>query len=435
MSDFFTGTSQVSGAGAGAGEQQATSAPPSASQTADFTAGILQATLNTRKVQAIVALAWDGPQIAAYTISLGLGERPESVEGLAGALALAAGAKDCRLARAGGKLLLELPKPEGKRRPLRASRLDALAPATPTAVALGVATGGAPVWLDLADDRTAHLVIGGTTGSGKSVLARWLLYRLIKQNAVNQLRLILIDPKRTELRDFGAAPHLLHPIVSRPLEVARVLSWVAEELERRADSGKNRPRIVILIEEIADLKMSSTDLEKLVSRIAQIGRGLGIHLVATTQQPGAKSLGDALVNFPARCLGRVASSTLAYGAAGRKQSGADVLLGRGDFLLLSAGETLRFQAPLPDGRQWSQIPRVGTVASLESELPTLVELGDRNRDPRGGQGGRELGAADYREMERAIREGGNVAQLQQRFGIGYDRAKRIYASVMEVAND
>jgi S-DNA-T family DNA segregation ATPase FtsK/SpoIIIE len=438
MSDYFCGTPATSGPSASdaaaPSAQDAASAAHGAGQagTSDFTAGILQATLNTRKVQAICTLAWDGPQINAYTISLGLGERPESVEALAGALALAAGAESCRLARTGGRLLLELPKPQAERRPLRATRLDTLAPPTPTAVAVGIATGGSPVWLDLADERCSHLVIGGTTGSGKSVLARWLLFRLIKQNAINQLRLILLDPKRFELKDFGQVPHLLHPITSSPLEVARVLSWVAGELDRRAESGANRPRIVVVVEEIADLTMASRDVGGLVARIGQIGRALGIHLVATTQQPGARSLGDSLVNFPCRILGRVASSTLAYGAAGRKQSGADALLGRGDFLLVAAGETVRFQAPLPDGRQWGQLPRASQVASLERELPTLVELGDRNRDPRGGRDGRTLSEADYRELEQAIRRGdASVAQIQQRFGIGYDRARRIFQSVQE----
>lgn len=398
--------------------------------TAAFVSGLLQATLNTRKVQAIVALAWDGPQIAAYSMSLGLGERPESVEALAGALALAAGAESCRIARASGRLLLELPKPAEERRPLRATRLETLAPPSATAVCAGIATGGAPVWIDLADERTAHLVIGGTTGSGKSVLLRWILYRLLRQNSTADLRLILLDPKRFELKDFGQVPHLLHPVTSSPLEVARVLAWVTAELDRRAESGRSRPRILVVAEEVADLSATNRDVNPLIARIAQIGRALGVHLIGTTQQPGAKSLGDSLVNFPARCLGRVASSTLAYGAAGRKQTGADVLLGRGDFLLVAAGETTRFQAPLPDGRQWSQLPR-GPVGSLERDLPTLAEFSDRDRDPRGGPGRRELAPEDYRAMQEALGRGATIMDLRQQFGIGHERAARIYQSYLQ----
>lgn len=396
-----------------------------------FTAGILQAALAAKKIQSIVALSWSGPQLDAFTVSLALGERPETIEQLSGALALAAGAESCRVARDGGRLLLELPKKEADRRPLRALRLDGLAPPTATAVCAGVATGGRPLWLDIADERFAHVVLGGTTGSGKTVLLRWLLYRLVKQNRPEELRVLLLDPKRTELKDFARLPHLLHPVVSNPLEVARVLAWVAGELERRADSGRNRPRLVVVVEEVAELGMTSGQVGPLLARIAQIGRAVGIHLLVTTQQPGARSLGDALVNFPARCLGRVASSTLAYGAAGRKQTGADGLLGRGDFLLLSAGETTRFQAPLADGRQWSQLPRAVTVATLEPELPATAMLSDLTRDPRGGRGARELAADDYRQMDAAIADGASVRKLRETFGIGHDRATRIYQAATE----
>jgi len=313
-------------------------------------------------------------------------------------------------------------------------RLENLAPPTSTAVCVGIATGGAPVWIDLADERTAHLVIGGTTGSGKSVLLRWILYRLIKQNATDALRLILLDPKKFELRDFERVPHLAHPIVSHPLEVARVLSWVSTELERRAESGRNRPRLVVVAEEIADLSASNREVSPLISRIAQIGRALGVHLIGTTQQPGAKSLGQALVNFPARCLGRVASSTLAYGAAGRKQTGADALLGRGDFLLVAAGETLRFQAPLPDGRQWGALPH-GAPGDLSEQLPTLVQFGDRNRDPRGGPNRKPLEPGDYIAIEDALAGGATVRELMETFGIGYERAQRIFVSYAEKTSE
>lgn len=391
-----------------------------------FTAGLLGATLTARRVPAIVALAWDGPQLAVYTVSLGLGSAPEQVEALAGALALAAGAESCRVARDGGRLLLELAKPTAERKPLRARRLEGLPPAAPTAVALGIATGGQVLWLDLADERYAHMVMGGTTGSGKTVLMQWLLYRLAMQNEPEALKMLLLDPKRFELSQFGLLPHLLHPVVSQGLEVARVLAWVTEEMERRAARGISRPRLVVAIEEVADVLAVNREVGPLLARIAQIGRALGVHLIATTQQPGARSLGESLVNFPARILGRVASATLTYGAAGRARTGADVLLGRGDFLLLAAGESVRFQAPLVDGRQFSKLPRAAEAASLEEELPALAILADRNRDPRGGPGRRELDGEDYAKMEEALRAGASVRELVERFGIGSTRATRIH---------
>lgn len=408
---------------------------PSAAGAAEFTAGILQALLNTRRVQAIVALAWSGPQIDAYSVSLGLGEKPENVEALAGALALAAGAESCRLGRIPGKLLLEIPKAPADRKPLLASRLEALAPATATSICLGITTGGTPVWADLADERFAHIILGGTTGSGKTVLLRWILYRLIIQNPTDSLRLLMIDPKRFELKQFSKVPHLLHPITSNPTEVARLLSWVGNELDRRADSGRSRPRIVVVVEEVADLAQTNREILPLIARIAQIGRALGINLLATTQQPGAKVLGSAVGNFPTRIIGRIASSTLAYGASGRARTGADTLLGKGDLLLVSAGDTLRFQAPLPDGRQWVRQPSTATVASLDADLPTLVQFADLNRDSRGGSGRREIGEDDYRAIERALAAGASVRNLCDRFGIGYDRAQRMYASYIEKLNE
>jgi S-DNA-T family DNA segregation ATPase FtsK/SpoIIIE len=264
-------------------------------------------------------------------------------------------------------------------------------------------------------------------------LLRWLLYRLAVQNDPDALRLILIDPKAFELADFGRLPHLRHPVVAKPLDVARVLSWVAGELDRRAQHGRGGggPRLVVVVEEVAELLAANREVGPLLARIAQIGRALGVHLVATTQQPGARSLGDSLVNFPCRILGRVASATLTFGAAGRKQTGADCLLGRGDFLLLAAGETVRFQAPLLDGRQLTQLPRADRVATLEDELPTVVEWADLLRDPRGGRGRRELSAADYAAMQDAIAQGAGADDLRADFNIGYERAARIVGGYRE----
>lgn len=426
MADFLSGTPGTSfdsaqdaaRAGAEGGNR------PTSEAQAEFTAGLLQAALAVRKVEAIVALSWSGPQVNTYSVSLTLGERPETVEQLAGALALAAGSESCRVSRGEGKLLLELPKAQGDRKPLLADRIERLPVPGRWAACAGIATGGRAVWLDLADERFAHVIIGGTTGSGKTVLLRWLLYQLVRHNRPDDLRLLLLDPKRFELKQFEAVPHLLHPVTSNPLEVARVLGWVANELEVRAESGRSKPRLVIAVEEVADLTGANEQVGPLLARVAQIGRALGVHLLATTQQPGAKSLGDALVNFPARMLGRVASATLAYGAAGRKKTSADVLLGKGDFLLLAAGETTRLQAPWMEERMWAKLPK-GRPGSLEAELPSLASFADLARDPRGGRGGRPFTADQYREMDEAVKNGARPGAIRRTFGIGAQRANRL----------
>lgn len=392
---------------------------------AHFRGALIQATLGANRVAGLVSLLWDGPQLWAYAVALGLGEQPERVEKLAGALALAAGADTCRVARAGGRLLLEVPKPAEQRKPLRAARLDDLTAPSPLSIPLGITTGGAVAWLDVADERNAHIVIGGTTGSGKSVCLRWLLYRLLRQNAPGDLRLLAFDPKRGELELFGAVPHLLHPIVSTPLETARALAWVGGELDRRADTGETAPRLLVIVEEVADLIATTPDIAPLMGRIAQIGRGLGVHLIVTTQQPGARSLGAALANFPARILGRVASGTLTYGAAGRGRTMADALLGRGDMLLICGADVTRLQVPLASGLQWGKLPR-GGPGSLADELPAVALFADRaGRDPRGGYGRRDLAPADYDRMGQALEAGANVDELRREFGIGSTRARRI----------
>ncbi|OQA43737.1 MAG: DNA translocase FtsK [Chloroflexi bacterium ADurb.Bin325] len=417
MSDFSTGTPATT--------------PRGPEGAAHLTAALLQATLSARRIGAMVSLLWDGPQLWAYACSLALGEDPERVERLAGALALAAGADAARVARDSGRLIIEIPKPAGDRKPLRARRLEGLTPPSPTAVALGIATGGRAVWFDLADANNPHLLIAGTTGSGKTVALHWLLYRLALQNAPEALRMVLLDPKRGELSAFERLPHLLHPVTSTPIEMGRLLTWATDELDRRLASGKRGPRLLLVCEELADLQKTNPEAMTALARIAQIGRGLGVHLVGVTQQPGAKSLGDALANFPARLLGRVASATLTYGAAGRAKTAADTLLGKGDFLLLTADGTTRVQLPLLDGRHYAGLPRAATPASLEGELPAVAYLADlTGRDPRGGQGRRELTDADYAAISADLAAGAKADDLRK-YGIGYDRGARIVNNYRE----
>jgi len=375
----------------------------------------------------MVSLLYDGPQVWAYAVSLGLGEDPRRVEVLGPALALAAGADSARVARDAGRLLIEIPKPPDKRAVLRPDKLEALTAPSVTAIPLGLAAGGRPVWFDLADERTCHVIIGGTTGSGKTVTLHWLLTRLLLQNGPDTLRVLALDPKRGELAPFAHVPHLLHPITSNPLDVARVLAWVESELDRRAATNTRRPRLVVILEEVADVLKTTPTAGDLLARIAQIGRALGVHLVATTQQPGAKSLGDALANFPARLLGRVASATLTYGAAGRARTMADQLLGRGDFLLITADGTTRLQVPMMTGRQYRSLPRADQVDTLDSDLPSVALFADLARDSRGGQGRRELGPAEYARIDQALANGATADDLRGEFGIGWDRARRLQA--------
>jgi len=389
---------------------------------AEFVAALLQATLNARRIQAIVAHQWNGPQVQVFRCSLGLGEDPRGVERLAGALAQAAGVAEARVSRGQGCLWIEIPKPESERQVLQPGKLAKLKPSTRWAIPLGVGIDGRPVWFNLDDPRHAHLVIGGTTGSGKTVALHWLLSCLLRQNTPRHLRLLLCDPKAGELVAFSRSAHLLHPVESRVGEITKLLAWTRNELDARAQRGRTAWRLLVVIDEVRDLIMANKRIKPALAAIAQKGRACGVHLVVTTQQPSARALGEALANFPARLLGRVATATLAYGAAGRARSMAETLLGNGDFVLLVAGRQVRLQVPLITPEHLADLPWVAEVTPLE--LGEFVDLGALARDTRGGWNRKPL---DWHKVEHYLTsEGVTISGLAAAFGIGHNRARAIW---------
>ena len=399
----------------------------------EFLVALLQATLNARKIQAIVAHQWDGPQVRVFRCSLGLGEDPRQVERLAGALAQAAGAAEARISRGQDCLWIKIPKPGGERQILQPSRLARFKPPTPLHVPLGVGINGQAVWFNLDDPRHAHLVIGGTTGSGKTVALHWLLACLLRQNTPDQLRIILCDPKAGELAAFRKSAHLLHPVESRPGEIAKLLEWARAEMDERAQRGRTAPstgvsraqtsaspsaplrtgsvepsrgsghhwRLLVIIDEVRDLIMADKRIKPALAAIAQKGRSCGVHVVVTMQQPSARALGEALVNFSARLLGRVATATLTYGAAGRPRTMAETLLGNGDFILLAAGRQVRLQVLLIRPAHITRLPQVEEVPRLE--LGEYVDLGVLAKDTRGSWIRKEL---DWRMVKENLASDG-----------------------------
>ena len=391
----------------------------------DFTAALLQATLAAKRIQAIVAPLWDGPQVESYEVSLVLGGEPQRVERLAGALALAAGASDCRISRLRGKLLVEIPKPPEARKVLSTRKLLGLDTPTQWHVPLGLGTMGRPVWLNLADERTCHVALGGTTRSGKTNLLRWILCRLLAQNGARDLQLLLMDPKGYELTPFEQARHLVHPPMHQTSEIVKALMWLHQTTLQRARSGVSRPRIMAVIDEVKELVDQTPAVRGMLASLAQIGAGVGVHLIITTQQPGSKALGDALPNFPARILGRVASKTLAYGAAGRARSQAESLLGRGDMLLLGLGGMVRFQAPLVTADELRAIPSWDNTSQIPHlDLPVAVDLSELgiDVDTRGGWNRKSL---NLDAVRLAVEMGATATDLHHNLGINYQRAQRL----------
>ena len=392
----------------------------------DFTAAMMQATLASKNIQAIVAPCWDGPQVESYEVALALGVKPERIEGLAGALAMAAGADTCRVARTRGKLLIEVPKQPEARKTLPARRLRAVKSLTPWHVPLGLGTMGQTVWLDLADDRTCHVAMGGTTRSGKTNLLHWTLYRLLTQNEPRELQLVLCDPKGFELEPFALSRHLVHPPVCNTGEIVKVLVWLQQTMLTRARSGVNCPRILAVIDEVKELVDQAPAVKSILASSAQIGAGVGVHLAVTTQQPGSKAMGDALPNFPCRILGRITSKTLAYGAAGRARSQVELLLGRGDMLLLGeGGASTRFQAPLVTRQELAGIPQWQSRAQIPRlDLPTQIDLSKYavDVDPRGGWNRKDV---DLDAVRLAVGLGASPSDLHHELGINFERAQRL----------
>ena len=396
--------------------------PTRVQDSIDVTATFLQATLTSRGVTAMVSPLFNGPQVQAFRVDLAVGVKPEQIERMSGALAIAAGADHCRVSRRRGCLMIEVPKPPENRKVLTAERLLKFEPDSSWKVPLGLDTRGEVLWFDLLSERNCHAVLGGTTGSGKTNLLHWMLFRLMKQNPTGQLQLLMMDPKGFELQPFSRCRHLLHPPADRPDEIVQLLLWVQDQMKKRSESHTRNPRILVVIDEVKELATHKKRVKKILASIAQIGRGLGIHLLTSTQQPGAKALGDAVANFPARLLGRVASATLAYGAAGRAKSQANELLGQGDFLLLTSDGSVRFQAPLMDDQLLERLPSTDRVAELD--LGTTIDLNTFSAaDRRGGHNRKPLDLEKVRRM--VLDEGKTAGHLNHRLGINYDRAERL----------
>lgn len=302
-----------------------------------------------------------GGRVTSRTIQFHLTPAPTTkisrVENLAPEIALMLHVSSARIIRANGALHIEIPRLDAQ--PLRflefcaqverdAGMQRALRVAGTTLVGLGV--DGTPLLLRLGVPDVPHILIAGTTGSGKSQAARTLLASLVLYQPPRDVQLVIIDPKAADFSVFQSAPHLACPIVTTIDDARERLEWLTAEMEHRQEHRVQRPRIVVLIDELADLLMQGgSALEALLTRLVQRGRSAGICIIGCTQKPTAGVLGTLVqANFPVRLVGKVTSAHDALVAAGVAKSGAETLSGRGDFLLIANGEKLRVQiAHLP----------------------------------------------------------------------------------------
>jgi S-DNA-T family DNA segregation ATPase FtsK/SpoIIIE len=320
-----------------------------------FQADRIELVLASHKVPARVTGGKVTPRLVRYQLSTPLGVRVKQVAGLAEEMAMSLGASSCRVYRQEGQVQVEVPRSDGQLvrlwdlcRQLSAQRPGSPRAATVPAVTavLGVDGEGVPLLLRLPSPNVAHVLIAGTTGSGKTALARTMVASLAAFNSQRQLQMVLVDPKGRGLVPFQGLRHLLVPVVNRVEEAIVVLDRLVKEMERRDLEGCSEPRILVVLDELADLvQAGGRPVESPVTRLTQRGREAGLHVVACTQKPAASVIGSLVKsNFPVRLVGSVASPEDAKVATGLAQTGAERLLGEGDFVVVAKGQVTRMQA-------------------------------------------------------------------------------------------
>ncbi|MFN2169041.1 MAG: DNA translocase FtsK [Anaerolineae bacterium] len=318
-----------------------------------FQADRIEQVLASHRVPSRVTGGTVTPRLVRFQLLTPLGVTVRQVARLSEEIALSLGAKTCRIYREEGQVQVEVPRTDAQVVRLldlchrleaeKAGGRDGLPKVT---AVLGVDQEGVPLLLRLPSPDVAHVLISGTTGSGKTALARTIVASLAIFNSQRSLQVMLVDPKGRGFAAFEGLPHLLAPVIRRVEEAIEALGRLVEEMERRDQESCSEPRLVVVLDELADLvQVGGREMEKVLTRLTQRGREAGIHLVACTQKPAAAVIGGLVKsNFPVRLAGSVPSPEDAKVATGIAGTGAEKLLGQGDFLVVAKGETTRMQA-------------------------------------------------------------------------------------------
>jgi len=434
---------------------------------------ILEKKLLDYGVEGRVVEVRPGPVITVYEFEPAPGVKVSRIVNLADDLALALSAISIRIvAPIPGKSVVGIEIPNAVRETVflreiidsdqfRASR-------SKLSFGLGKDISGLPFVVDLA--RMPHLLVAGSTGSGKSVSINSMVCSILFKATPDEVRFIMIDPKMLELSDYGDIPHMLLPVVTNPKKAAVALRWLVEEMERRytvlAEKGvrniehyhqraekelKERgkvfkrkgdlleggdekpsgmmekiPYIVVVIDELADLMMiSSKDVEESITRLAQMARAVGIHLLLATQRPSVDVLtGIIKANFPARISFQVTSKVDSRTIL--DTIGAEHLLGAGDMLFLPPGSSklLRIHGAYVSG---GEIKRIVEFLKKQGEPAYESAILAEEKKERGTPDGDDEYDEKYDEALAFVAETGqaSISLIQRRFRIGYNRAARI----------
>jgi len=388
-----------------------------------------------------------GPVVTTYEYSPAPGVKINKIAGLADDLALGLKAQSVRVVGSvPGKAALGIEIPNDARQIVNIRELigakEYRANSHKLSIALGLDVVGNLSMANLA--KMPHLLIAGATGAGKSVGINTIIASILYNATPEEVRFLMVDPKRIELSGYEGIPHLLHPVVVDPKLASRALNWAVREMERRYrlleearvksfDSYNQQemeklPYIVVIVDELADLMMvASKDVEAAIARLAQMARAAGIHMILATQRPSVDVLtGLIKANFPTRISFKVSSKIDSRTIL--DAGGAEHLLGAGDMLFLAPGT--------------SAIKRIHGAYISEKETAEIVDfwknqgessydeavMQEIEKDPAGADGADKEDFDDrYDEAVAIVTEAGqaSISMVQRRLRVGYNRAARM----------
>ena len=427
----------------------------------------LSATIKSFGIPAGICDVTRGPTVTRYEVELEQGVKLNRLTNLADDIALALGVSGVRIAPVPDKISIV-----GIEVPNKSTTTVYLRDVIDTSVfrekssgltfAIGKDIGGAPIVGDIA--KLPHLLIAGTTGSGKSVCMNSLILSLLYKSSPEDVRLIMVDPKMIELGAYNGIPHLLIPVVTDPKKAAGALQWSVMEMMKRytliADSGardlasynklmekteggQKLPKIVILIDELADLMMTAAkEVEESICRIAQMGRAAGIHLVIATQRPSADVItGLMKANISSRIAFAVDSALNSRIIL--DTSGAEKLVGKGDMLYapIGAGKPTRIQGTFVTDEEREEVinfVKEQGLADYNKAIQDEIERSvDKDAKKAEAEADDEEDSGDldelFNEAVEVVLESklASVSLLQRRLKLGYSRAARIVDQLEE----
>ncbi|NQT76057.1 MAG: DNA translocase FtsK [Candidatus Omnitrophica bacterium] len=415
-------------------------------------ARILEDTLHDFGIEVKVVNITKGPVITRYEAQPAPGVKVHRITALSDDIALVMKASAIRIvAPIPGKSAvgIEVPNQSSSlvylKELLESAEYQKKAAGSKLAIALGKSISGNSVVADLGN--MPHLLIAGTTGSGKTVCVNSLIMSMIYNATPDELKFIMVDPKKVELAVYNGLPHLLCPVVTDSKKASGALLWVVNEMEERykllakatarnidifnEKSADKIPYIVVIIDELADLMMvAQQEVENAITRLAQLSRAVGIHIVLATQRPSVDVVtGVIKANFPARISFKVASKVDSRTVL--DMNGADKLLGKGDMLFLQPGreKPIRAQGTLLTD---PEIERVVNALKEQREPIYDDEILEQQKKSVSGRAGFSKDEFFDEAVKMVIETGqASVSMLQRRLRLGYTRAARLIDAMEE----